>query len=77
MLIEIIFCSVYLRCPIEILKERVMMRGRPEEKKLDWDFIVDKQKRDVASQPASFFVSIVRQRLHPHDAHSYLELDAP
>ena len=37
--------TVYLRCPIDVLKQRIQRRARPEERTIDWDFVEDKQRR--------------------------------
>ena len=37
--------SVYLRCPIDILRERIKRRGRPEEQTMNWTFLEEMQRR--------------------------------
>ena len=36
---------VYLRSPIEILRQRIRHRGRPEEQDFDWGFLEQTQKQ--------------------------------
>ena len=36
---------VYLRCPIDILRERIKRRGRPEEQTMNWTFLEEMQRR--------------------------------
>ena len=36
---------VYLRCPIDILRERIKSRGRPEEQTMNWTFLEEMQRR--------------------------------
>ena len=38
--------AVYLRCPIEILRQRIKHRGRPEEQTMDWGFLEEMQKHE-------------------------------